>query len=179
MSRRATTATSSTAWSNAAALACEGFVNPLSFRTNWAEAARISSSVAGGSKLKSVLMLRHMMTGSYRDHRTRVGVVVSVHPSSITREQPFGNLQEVATVLVRGRSDSLRRRTCLDRHASQPTRQGKYVSVVPQPWGAPVALALRVRRRPRSACLPEPYPSRIGRVPDHCAPTAARRPAGR
>jgi hypothetical protein len=30
-------------------------------RTNWSEAARISSSVAGGSKLKSVFMLRHMV----------------------------------------------------------------------------------------------------------------------
>jgi hypothetical protein len=29
-------------------------------RTNWTAAARISSSVAGGSKLKSVLMFLHM-----------------------------------------------------------------------------------------------------------------------
>jgi hypothetical protein len=29
-------------------------------RTNWSAASRISSSVAGGSKLNSVLMLRHI-----------------------------------------------------------------------------------------------------------------------
>jgi len=41
-------------------LAFDGYVNPLSFRTNWRDAARISSSLAGGSKLNNVLMLRHM-----------------------------------------------------------------------------------------------------------------------
>jgi hypothetical protein len=59
-SRRATRHTSSTARSKAGSFAFDGAVNPLSFRTNCREAARISSSVAGGSKLKSVLMLRHM-----------------------------------------------------------------------------------------------------------------------
>jgi hypothetical protein len=29
-------------------------------RTNWRDASRISSGVAGGSKLKSILILRHM-----------------------------------------------------------------------------------------------------------------------
>src|SRR5262245_46712771 len=53
-------ATSSMARSKAFSLAFDGRVKPLSLRTNWNEAARISSSVAGGSKLKSVLMLRHM-----------------------------------------------------------------------------------------------------------------------
>lgn len=53
-------AMSSTARSNAKRLAFDGLSNPLSFRTNWSDAARISSSVAGGSKLKSVLMLLHM-----------------------------------------------------------------------------------------------------------------------
>ena len=37
-----------------------GFTMPLSLRTNCSAAARISSSVAGGAKLASVLMLRHM-----------------------------------------------------------------------------------------------------------------------
>jgi hypothetical protein len=36
---------------------------PLSFRTNWSADARISSSVAGGSKLASVLMFRHIVLG--------------------------------------------------------------------------------------------------------------------
>ena len=44
-------ATSSTARSNASALACDGFVKPLILRTYCSAAARTSSSVAGGSKL--------------------------------------------------------------------------------------------------------------------------------
>ncbi len=35
------------------------FVRPVIFRTNWSEAARISSAVTGGSKLKRVLMFLH------------------------------------------------------------------------------------------------------------------------
>jgi hypothetical protein len=38
----------------------DGALNPLIFLTNWIEAARISSGVAGGSKLKSVLIFLHM-----------------------------------------------------------------------------------------------------------------------
>ena len=64
---RALAATSSTARSKAALLALEGALNPLSFLTNCKDAARISASVAGGSKLKSVLMFLHMM----RDFRNR------------------------------------------------------------------------------------------------------------
>ena len=52
--------TSSTARLNASSFACDGFVNPDSFRTNWSDEARISSFVAGGEKLCSVLMARHM-----------------------------------------------------------------------------------------------------------------------
>ena len=37
-------------------------MEPLSFRTNWSADARISSSVAGGSKFASVLMFRHMVS---------------------------------------------------------------------------------------------------------------------
>ena len=58
-SRRAAPATSSTARSNAAPFAFDGRVNPLTVRTNWSEAFRISSSVAGGSKLKSVRTFLH------------------------------------------------------------------------------------------------------------------------
>src|SRR5215471_14374146 len=53
-------ATSSIAAINAASLAFEGLLNPLTLRTNCSEAARISSSVTGGSKLKSVLIFLHM-----------------------------------------------------------------------------------------------------------------------
>src|SRR5437868_14922821 len=44
----------------AGSLTLEGRVKPLSFLTNWRADARISSSVAGGAKLCSVLMFRHM-----------------------------------------------------------------------------------------------------------------------
>jgi hypothetical protein len=49
----------STAARNAASLAFDGLLKPVTFRTNCNEAARISSSVTGGSKLKSVLMFLH------------------------------------------------------------------------------------------------------------------------
>jgi hypothetical protein len=52
-------ATSSIAFSKAASFAFDGCVNPLIFRTNCNEAARISSSVTGGAKLNSVLMFLH------------------------------------------------------------------------------------------------------------------------
>jgi hypothetical protein len=53
-------AISSTAARNAASFAIDGFVKPLIFRTNWSEAARISSGETGGSKLKSGLMFLHI-----------------------------------------------------------------------------------------------------------------------
>lgn len=57
---RAAAATSSTAWVNAASLTFDGVLKPLNLRTNCNDAARISCSVAGGSKLNSVLMFLHM-----------------------------------------------------------------------------------------------------------------------
>src|SRR6185437_2877785 len=62
--RRAVSDTSATARSNAASLACDGLLKPESLRTNCSAEAWISSSVAGGSKLNRVLMLRHMMLSS-------------------------------------------------------------------------------------------------------------------
>jgi hypothetical protein len=56
-----TSAISSTAVRNARSFACEGLVNPVIFRTNWSDAARTSSEVTGGSKLKSGLMFLHMI----------------------------------------------------------------------------------------------------------------------
>src|SRR5690242_10278157 len=58
--RRALSETSETARLNASALAWDGALNPDSFRTNCSAEAWISAWVAGGSKLNSVLMLRHM-----------------------------------------------------------------------------------------------------------------------
>src|SRR5581483_5359285 len=54
------TVMASTALRKAASLAFEGLWKPLTLRTNCSEAARISSSVAGGSKLKSTLMFLHI-----------------------------------------------------------------------------------------------------------------------
>jgi hypothetical protein len=56
----AATANSSMARLKAASFACDGLAKPLILRVNWIAAARISSSVAGGSKLNSGRMLRHM-----------------------------------------------------------------------------------------------------------------------
>ena len=55
-----TSTTSATARSNASAFALEGFADPLILRTYCSAEAWISSSVAGGSKLWSVLMFRHI-----------------------------------------------------------------------------------------------------------------------
>ena len=52
-------AISSTAARNAASLAFDGLLKPLTFLTNCNEAARTSSSVTGGWKLKSVLIFLH------------------------------------------------------------------------------------------------------------------------
>ncbi len=54
-------AISSIACRKAASFVWEGFVKPLILRTYCREAARISSSVTGGSKLKSGLILRPLM----------------------------------------------------------------------------------------------------------------------
>src|SRR2546430_16587329 len=50
-------AISSTAARNAASLAFDGLLKPLTFLTNCNEAARISSSVTGGWKVKNVFLL--------------------------------------------------------------------------------------------------------------------------
>jgi hypothetical protein len=60
INRRADAVTSSTAALNAASFVRDGCVDPLNFRTNCSADARISSSVAGGSKLDSVLMFLHI-----------------------------------------------------------------------------------------------------------------------
>src|SRR5580700_10483562 len=53
-------AISSTASWNNFSLALDGLVNPLILRTNCRDAARTSSSVTGGSKLKRVLIFLHI-----------------------------------------------------------------------------------------------------------------------
>jgi hypothetical protein len=61
--------------SKAASFVFDGFVKPQIFRTNWSDAARISSSVAGGSKLNRVLMFLHI------GHSSIVEVLVGSSPS--------------------------------------------------------------------------------------------------
>lgn len=69
--REETAATSSTAVRKAASLALEGLLKPLIFLTNWREAACTSSSVTGGSKLKSILMFRHIEIAPLFELRVR------------------------------------------------------------------------------------------------------------
>jgi hypothetical protein len=57
---------SSIARKKAASLDFDGLLNPLTFLTNWRAAARISSSVTGGSKLNRVLMLLHITSNHRR-----------------------------------------------------------------------------------------------------------------
>jgi hypothetical protein len=59
-------AISSIAVSKASELAAEGLLNPLNLRTNCTAAARISSSLAGGAKLCSCLMFRHIIIKQYQ-----------------------------------------------------------------------------------------------------------------
>jgi hypothetical protein len=59
-----TPATSSIAARNGPSFAFDGLLKPLIFLTNWSEAARTSSSVTGGSKLKRVLMFLHIPLSS-------------------------------------------------------------------------------------------------------------------
>src|SRR5713226_170707 len=66
MRRAEIPAISSTAARNAASLALDGLLKPLIFLTNWSDAARISSAVTGGSKLKSVLIFLHIPLTSTR-----------------------------------------------------------------------------------------------------------------
>jgi hypothetical protein len=47
-------------------LACDGELNPESLRTNCSAEAWISACVAGGSKLNSVLMFRHIVISYIR-----------------------------------------------------------------------------------------------------------------
>src|SRR5260370_3885427 len=53
-------ATSSTAARNEASLALDGLLKPVIFLTNCSEAARTSSALTGGSKLKRVLIFLHI-----------------------------------------------------------------------------------------------------------------------
>ena len=67
-------ATSSTAARKASSFTFDGLLKPLIFLTYWSDAARISSALTGGSKLKSCLMLRHISWPStIQTHENLVG----------------------------------------------------------------------------------------------------------
>src|SRR6266496_1985163 len=66
-----TAATSSTAAIKDASLAFEGLLKPVILRTNWSEAARTSSSVTGGSKLKRERMIQRRIAATFSRQRRR------------------------------------------------------------------------------------------------------------
>src|SRR5205807_1218000 len=70
-----------TAFSNASTWASVGCVTPLTLRTYWRAAAAISSSVAGGSSPRSVVMLRHMSVHRPSSTGARASTLVArYHP---------------------------------------------------------------------------------------------------
>ena len=91
-------ATSSTALSKAASLARDGTEKPLNLRTNCSDASRISNSVAGGSKLNRVLMLRHMAQGALA-----VGGDLRLKHSCPARGWPSSRRSPAVRKCVRGR----------------------------------------------------------------------------
>src|SRR6185437_4328228 len=78
----------SMAFSNASSLAFDGLLNPVILRTNCSEAARTSSSVTGGSKLKSVLMFLHILIPlSSRRSRLRLQRVAALETHIGNKDQ--------------------------------------------------------------------------------------------
>jgi hypothetical protein len=63
---------------NEASFAFDGLLNPLIFLTNWSEAARTSSSVTGGSKLKRTLMFLHISLSVGGDRSNHLSYVPTV-----------------------------------------------------------------------------------------------------
>ena len=83
-------ATWSTAARNAASLAFDGLLKPLTFLTNCSAAERISSSVAGGSKLNRVLMFLHMSDTSIVQSRPITKRLRDVVPERFRRAMQAG-----------------------------------------------------------------------------------------
>jgi hypothetical protein len=80
-SRVAQAAISSMAAAKAASFAFDGLANPLIFRTNCSDAARTSSDVTGGSKLKSGRMFLHMAVTSVFRYALIIGAELArQHP---------------------------------------------------------------------------------------------------
>ena len=84
-------AMASTAVRNEASLVFDGLLKPLIFLTNWSEAARISSALTGGSKLKRVLIFLHIAKTSLTKPKCgdrSNSVSASVHYGMITKKLP-------------------------------------------------------------------------------------------
>jgi len=72
-------AISSTAARNGLSFPFDGLLNPLIFLTYWSEAARTSSSVTGGSKLKRVLIFLHIPLIAIIDTEAARGQLPNIH----------------------------------------------------------------------------------------------------
>ena len=64
---------------------------PLILRTNWSAAARISSSLAAGSTLKSVLILRHIAMHSLVARRLTMGTALGGPPRAAAASPPIAS----------------------------------------------------------------------------------------
>jgi hypothetical protein len=100
-------AMSSMAALKAASLAFDGWWKPVIFRTNCREAARTSSGVTGGSKLKRVLMLRHTVRLQY--FAVDQWQVLGMQPNSIPPNPEPTGAPAVKTPLQAGAKDSARK----------------------------------------------------------------------
>jgi hypothetical protein len=92
-------AISSTARLNAASFAADGLALPLIFRTNCKAAARISSSVTGGSKLHKVLMFLHILRASLV--RIRLDGIVGRYDSSAPKCLKNDSFESLAPASLR------------------------------------------------------------------------------
>ena len=146
-------AISSTARMNAASFAFDGVADPLTLRTYWSAAARTSSSVAGGSKLWSVLMFRHMPS-SLPARPTAWGHAVE-SPRGLARRVPRGPPppSERCRSGQRGRERAARRADRRNPHlalARAPARRRRGRA----PGGAPRASRARRGRSPCRSSRP-------------------------
>jgi hypothetical protein len=90
---------------NLSSLALEGLLKPVIFLTNCSEAARISSSVTGGSKLNSVFILRHIAITSAKSQKIVTFILfisgVSLNPGIISRETRADGAVDISRVYSR------------------------------------------------------------------------------
>jgi hypothetical protein len=92
-------AISPTAAKNAASLAFDGLLKPLTFLTNCNAAARISSSLTGGWKLKRVLMFLHTaFTSPLSDRGIFIGGTPN-HDTMAQRQQGSDHWRRPTSVL--------------------------------------------------------------------------------